>query len=286
MLTSKISVAVLAFATLSFHDAVVSSSYAQSNSPNAAEAMTAKAQELEKERIAALGKVVALNKELRDRGVVGGSSGAAASFTNEMYQVESAWLNAQLSLCKTDAERVAVHTQWLMLAKEHEEYYSKGFKGGIVREQTVLMAKSNRLGAEIDLERAKAKAGGKPIPVGDAIAKDARIKKLAQEQVESLRKLIALEKELRDRGIVGASSDGLNLRALMTAELALCENDKERIAVIEKVLALAKEHEKYVTVRVTGGIAREQSVLLAKATRLEFEIELEKAKAKAAVQPK
>ena len=284
MLNSKISVAVLAFATLSFHDAVVSSSYAQSNSPNAAEAMTAKAQELEKERIAALGKVVALNKELRDRGVVGGSSGAAASFTNEMYQVESAWPNAQLSLCKTDAERVAVHTQWLMLAKEHEEYYSKGFKGGIVREQTVLMAKSNRLGAEIELERAKAKAGGKSIPVGDA--KDARIKKLAQEQVESLRKLIALEKELRDRGVVGPSSDGLNLRALMTAELALCENDKERIAVIEKVLALAKEHEKYFTNRVAGGIAREQSVLLAKATRLEFEIELEKAKAKAAVQPK
>ncbi len=288
MLISRWKVTVFAFAVLYFNSTAACYSFTESNLPNAEEPKATKIQELEKERELTLRKIVALNEELRTRGIVGGGSSGAASFMAESYQAERAWLNAQLALSKTDPERVAVQDQHLKLAKEQEDFLTKRVTDGVARNQPGLLAKACRLGAEIDLERAKAKAGGQPIPPDDA--KDVRVKKLAQEQVETLRKAIALDNELLNRGIVGSDSQFIhqqvqNQRALMAVESALCENDTDRIAVTEKALAVAKKQEEYFASRVLGGIVREQSVLTAKANRLGVEIDVERAKAKAGGQP-
>ena len=282
MRISRRKATVFAFAVFYLQSAAACYSLAESNLPNAEEPKAAKIQELEKERELTLRKIVAVNEELRTKGIVGGGASGEASFLAESHQAERAWLNAQLNLSKTDPERVAVYDQHLKLAKAQEDSLTKRVTGGVARDQLRLLAKGYRLGVEIDLERAKAKAGGQPIPPDDA--KDVRVKKLAQEQVETLRKAIALDNELRNRGITGSDNWlqlAQNQRALLTIKLALCENDKERVAVVEKALTLAKRHEDFVTKRVNGGIAREQSVMLAKTNRLEFEIELEKAKATA-----
>jgi outer membrane protein TolC len=69
-------------------------------------------------------------------------------------------------------------------------------------------------------------------------------------------------------------------RALLDAELEQCESDKERIKVLEKIVALAKESEKSAAQRYKTGAATQSDALMATAARLEAEIALERAKAK------
>jgi outer membrane protein TolC len=70
-------------------------------------------------------------------------------------------------------------------------------------------------------------------------------------------------------------------RALLNAELAQCESDKERIKVLEKIVALTKESEKNAVQRYKTGNAPQSDVLTATAGRLEAEIALKRAKSKA-----
>ena len=69
----------------------------------------------------------------------------------------------------------------------------------------------------------------------------------------------------------------------IAAELELCETHKERLAVLEKAVELAKETEKSTEKLVEGRVAARTEQLKARANRLQAEIELEKAKA---AQPK
>ena len=69
-------------------------------------------------------------------------------------------------------------------------------------------------------------------------------------------------------------------RAALNAELDLCETDKERAAVREKMLAEARDYERTVEEVRNAARASYADVLKAKADRLEVEIALERAKAK------
>jgi hypothetical protein len=71
---------------------------------------------------------------------------------------------------------------------------------------------------------------------------------------------------------------------LLKAELELCESDKERVAVHEKAVALAKDNEKIVAQLYKSGQAAQASVLAARADRLDAEIAWERAKARVAAQ--
>jgi outer membrane protein TolC len=75
-------------------------------------------------------------------------------------------------------------------------------------------------------------------------------------------------------------------RRLFKAELELCESDKERVAVHEKIVQLEKESEKVVEKRVEAGRVPTYELLAARVNRLEAEIALERAKAKLATDSK
>lgn len=69
-------------------------------------------------------------------------------------------------------------------------------------------------------------------------------------------------------------------KALLLAELELCDSDKERVAVLEKVVALTKEFEKNAIQRYKDGTVPQADALMAAVNRLEAEIALERAKAR------
>jgi outer membrane protein TolC len=68
---------------------------------------------------------------------------------------------------------------------------------------------------------------------------------------------------------------------LLNAQLEQCESDKERIKVLEEMVALAKESEKNAVQRYQTGAAPQSDALMATAARLDAEIALERAKSKA-----
>ena len=70
------------------------------------------------------------------------------------------------------------------------------------------------------------------------------------------------------------------LRAQYDAELDLCDNDKDRLRVLEEMLRLAGENEQSLEQRYKAGDLPKSDLLAATAARLEAAISVEKLKAK------
>ena len=68
--------------------------------------------------------------------------------------------------------------------------------------------------------------------------------------------------------------------AVSDAQLELCETNAERIAILERMLAQAKEYESLVAKHVKAGESPVRETFKAKLSRLEIEIALERAKDK------
>jgi hypothetical protein len=116
--------------------------------------------------------------------------------------------------------------------------------------------------------------------------KDAKLKELLKERLGTLRDVVALTSTQVQQGVGDFGLLREAMQALMRAELELCDSDKERITVLEKLFALAMESEKGVEGRFKAGGVGKREVLMAKANRLDFEIALERLKAKAQDRPK
>ncbi|HLN28182.1 MAG TPA: sigma-70 family RNA polymerase sigma factor [Gemmataceae bacterium] len=112
-----------------------------------------KVRRLQKERLAALKGIAAERKGLHEQGRLS---------VYELLQANSAVLKTELELCESDAARILVHEKLVANAKENEEMVARMFKDGRVVHSELLTAQANRLEAEIDLERTKAKAAPKP----------------------------------------------------------------------------------------------------------------------------
>ncbi|MCI0456146.1 MAG: efflux RND transporter periplasmic adaptor subunit [Gemmataceae bacterium] len=118
------------------------------------------------------------------------------------------------------------------------------------------------------------------VPAAPPEAQDSRLKALLKERLATLRALA--EQTTKDYQTGRASFDRVHqaMRALLHAELELCDSDKERIAVLERIVAQAKEYEKRADQRYKSGAVSISDALMAVAGRLEAEIALERAKAK------
>ncbi len=80
----------------------------------------------------------------------------SASFA-EVLEANQAVRGAELDLCDTDKERIAVLEKKLEEAKEFEKKADQQMKAGTASPSAVLKAKVNRLDVEIALERIKGK---------------------------------------------------------------------------------------------------------------------------------
>jgi hypothetical protein len=108
------------------------------------------------------------------------------------------------------------------------------------------------------------------------------VRALQEERLATLKE-IADEKEKVFRAGRGLPEDVLQARLLvLRAELELCDSDRERVAVHEKIVAMAKEIEETLAGYYKAQRLLHSDLLTAKANRLEAEVALERAKAKAA----
>jgi outer membrane protein TolC len=115
---------------------------------------------------------------------------------------------------------------------------------------------------------------------------DTKLKDLLKERLVTVREIASAITTQYETGRVGFEQWYRAKQTALSAELDLCESDKQRIAGLEKSVTLAKECEKMADARFKAGQALPTEVLMAKAGRLEAEIALERVKAKAQDRPK
>jgi outer membrane protein TolC len=129
-------------------------------------------------------------------------------------------------------------------------------------------------------------AAGAPAAATANDSKGPKLQGLLKERVAILRDLV--KATIADYRTGKISFDRLHQarKTLLHAELELCESDKERIALLEKMVTLAKEQEESASQLYRTGAVPHSDVLMAAADRLDAEIALERARSKAASPPK
>jgi hypothetical protein len=108
--------------------------------------------------------------------------------------------------------------------------------------------------------------------------KDARLKELLKERHATLKEIAVQVAKAYEAGAASIEQMHDAEQTVLRAELDVCETDKERIAVLEKLVILAKKQEDRAAETVKRGINSPTATLKARAKRLEAEIALERAR--------
>jgi outer membrane protein TolC len=116
-------------------------------------------------------------------------------------------------------------------------------------------------------------------PLAAAEQKDGKVKELLKERLATLKTLADLTVNDYKAGRVSFDRVHQAMRAVLDAELELCESAKERVTILEQAVKLAKEFETVAEAQFRIGKVTQSDVLLAKVNRLDTEIALERAKA-------
>lgn len=114
--------------------------------------MSPKLKDLLKERLTTAREMAALVKERFKNG---------HATVEQMADATRVLFNAELDACETQKERISVLEKFVVAAKEFEQYVTERAKVGQGTPDSALMAKSERLKAEIALERERLKEAGK-----------------------------------------------------------------------------------------------------------------------------
>lgn len=111
-------------------------------------------------------------------------------------------------------------------------------------------------------------------------AKASKLKVLLKQKLLIVQEFASQMNELHRVGDTSFAQVHEATQAVRNAELELCDTSQERVAVLEKMLAEAKDCENQITRLVeSGGGVSPGAVAKAKVNRLDVEIALERAKA-------
>lgn len=113
-----------------------------------------------------------------------------------------------------------------------------------------------------------------------AEAKDDKLNALLKERLATVKLVAARMEAAYKAGEVTAERMIEAAEAVLKAELDLCESDKERVAVLVKLVEAARAREELVEKMVKAATAPGTALLRAKVSRLEAEIALERARRK------
>ena len=148
MFTPKVRVTGIVFASLLLIASGVWFSSGDSPKAQAAEAKAAKLMDLFKEKLSILQEEASrMTKLYRNEQIS----------LDKVYEANQAVRNAELDMCDTTKERVAVLEKMLAEAKGYEKDITKAVEGGVISSSDAAKAKVGRLDVEIALERAKGK---------------------------------------------------------------------------------------------------------------------------------
>jgi hypothetical protein len=117
------------------------------------------------------------------------------------------------------------------------------------------------------------------VPVEAQVSQNSKVHDLQEQRLATLRDLVTLMRNNYKNGDV-SYDDLLNTtRARDEAELALSTSNKERIAILEKIVTAAKEEEEQAAQLAANNLLARRLLLQAKANLLQQEIYLEQARA-------
>jgi hypothetical protein len=109
---------------------------------------------------------------------------------------------------------------------------------------------------------------------------------LQKERLNILREQAAITEKAFKAGNIGATQFLQATLAVLNAERELCETAKDRLLVLEKIIAITKDMETMVLAAARAGNVSRSDVLDAKLTRIEAEIALVREKSKPLASPK
>lgn len=123
-----------------------------------------------------------------------------------------------------------------------------------------------------------------PASVRGGAPKDngARLKALLAERLAVAREMSDQTTKAYKAGAISFARVHEATLVVLTAELDLCERDKDRVLVLEKFVAAMKQVEDQVAEQHKAGATAAGTLFKAKLARLEAEIALERAKVRAA----
>jgi len=111
-------------------------------------------------------------------------------------------------------------------------------------------------------------------------AKDAKLKALLKERHAALKEIAAITARAYKDGAASNTEVIEAEQAALKAELDLGGSEKEQIAILEKLVTLARKHEEDAVGAVRKGIAPTSVAHKAKVSRLEAEIAMARVKSK------
>lgn len=111
------------------------------------------------------------------------------------------------------------------------------------------------------------------------VSQSSKVRNLQEQRLATLRDLVTITREHYNNGEVSSDELLSATRQEMEAELDLCASNKERIAVLERVLAGARALEEQAGKLAANKLLSKRSLLKATADRLQQEILLEQARA-------
>lgn len=137
-------------------------------------------------------------------------------------------------------------------------------------------------GRPAQAEANEEESNGEKQPLEGRTRGNAKLQSLLKERVDLLRANVERAKRLHEQHVADLDTvRQANLR-LYKAELDLFESPKDRIAVLEKIVAVYKEMEDHISQLRKQSVAGQDAVDDAKLNRLEAEIALEREKSKLA----
>lgn len=113
-----------------------------------------------------------------------------------------------------------------------------------------------------------------------APAKDIKLNNLLQERLTTLKDAAATTSKAFETGIESLADVIAANQAVRRAELEMCSTDKDRVALLEKMVTEAKGYETIAAQHALRGVAPTANSLRVKVNRLEAEIALERTKSK------
>jgi len=143
-------------------------------------------------------------------------------------------LAAELEQCSSDKDRIAVLEKFVVEARKREEHTVQRGKAGQATPRAVLMARADRLQAEITLENARARAGGETAVEGHAQVA------LAEKQVAVKRAASKVAEAQRKRVLARATSLRAQVTEAQAAE-AFAAKHLKRVEELERQKAVAAE---------------------------------------------
>lgn len=184
-------------------------------------------------------------------------------------QAARALLDAELDLCGADKERIAILEKFIAEAKRNEKQAENLVKTGQAPASIALAAKADRLKAEIDLERLRAKIADKPAEQ-NAIQELRDQAELAEKQLAVKQAMVDVAKALKKKADAAIGT----VRARVAEAQAAMQYEEKTLQRFEELAKVGTVESRLVDERRSRFESAKSRLMAAQATVAESEAQV------------